>query len=82
MKCPTPCDDDCEATCHEWHRVAFKRTHSAGSCQVERHGGVSWNEIRCTMLSAMPAHEHSFTWCVEDEITDEIWVLLGGKATK
>lgn len=31
-KCPTPCDDDCEAGCHEVHQVAAKRTHLVADC--------------------------------------------------
>lgn len=31
--CPTICDDDCDARCHEWHQVTAKRSHIADSCQ-------------------------------------------------
>ena len=27
--CPTPCDGDCDADCHEWHAIPAKRTHQA-----------------------------------------------------
>jgi hypothetical protein len=27
-RCPTPCDSDCEATCHEVHLPRWKRTHA------------------------------------------------------
>jgi hypothetical protein len=30
--CPTPCDDDCEAPCHEAHSVTWKRDHDVGEC--------------------------------------------------
>jgi hypothetical protein len=30
-ECPTPCDDDCEAECHELHQVSWKRTHTPES---------------------------------------------------
>jgi hypothetical protein len=30
--CPTPCDDDCEAACHEWHYVHWKREHNPQAC--------------------------------------------------
>jgi hypothetical protein len=26
--CPTPCDDDCEADCHELHQVPRRRDHN------------------------------------------------------
>lgn len=35
-RCPTPCDTDCEAPCHEVHQVGYKRTHSTAECQVRR----------------------------------------------
>jgi hypothetical protein len=47
----------------------------------ERHGGVSWDQIHEAVRNHAPNHKHTI-WCFEDEITDEIWVLLGGKATK
>lgn len=34
--CPTPCDDDCEALCHEGHQVPFKRTHDPEECENGR----------------------------------------------
>lgn len=30
--CPTPCDDDCEATCHEAHQIRSKREHDVETC--------------------------------------------------
>lgn len=30
--CPTSCDDDCEARCHEGHVVTWKRDHEYESC--------------------------------------------------
>ncbi len=36
--CPTPCDPDCEAACHESHQIRYKQWHQPGwSCeQVQR----------------------------------------------
>lgn len=31
--CPTPCDEDCFATCHEWHYVPWKRGHDPQQCE-------------------------------------------------
>jgi hypothetical protein len=30
--CPTPCDSDCEASCHETHQVRWKRGHQPWAC--------------------------------------------------
>ncbi len=30
--CPTPCDPDCDAACHESHLPAFKRDHDPMRC--------------------------------------------------
>lgn len=30
--CPTICDDDCDATCHEAHEVPWKRQHNVEGC--------------------------------------------------
>lgn len=38
MSCPTPCDDDCEALCHEGHQVPWKREHDPEHCP----GGPNW----------------------------------------
>lgn len=32
MTCPTPCDLDCIADCHEWHEVVQKRSHNVYEC--------------------------------------------------
>lgn len=32
--CPTRCDDDCEATCHEGHSVLAKKDHPDEWCQL------------------------------------------------
>lgn len=31
--CPTACDDDCDAVCHEGHQIERKRWHSVEWCQ-------------------------------------------------
>jgi hypothetical protein len=31
-ECPTPCDDDCDAPCHEAHEVKWKRDHEPEEC--------------------------------------------------
>lgn len=33
MKCPTPCDDDCEAACHEAHLAPRLRDHDPDECR-------------------------------------------------
>jgi hypothetical protein len=30
--CPTLCEDDCEAACHEGHRVYWRREHRPEDC--------------------------------------------------
>lgn len=30
--CPTPCDADCVAPCHEGHQVVWKREHQPKDC--------------------------------------------------
>lgn len=30
--CPTPCDDDCDAGCHEHHNVIWRRDHQPEDC--------------------------------------------------
>lgn len=34
--CPTPCDPDCEAACHEVHKPAGKREHDPDQCPVQQ----------------------------------------------
>lgn len=31
--CPTECDSDCDAACHEWHAVPWKRHHDPVRCE-------------------------------------------------
>lgn len=35
-RCPTPCDSDCEARCHEGHEVSYKQRHNVAECQARR----------------------------------------------
>jgi hypothetical protein len=30
--CPTDCDDDCEAPCHEDHQPNYRRNHQSDQC--------------------------------------------------
>jgi len=30
--CPTECDDDCDAPCHEAHYVPWRRQHDPQNC--------------------------------------------------
>ncbi|MER6778438.1 MULTISPECIES: hypothetical protein [unclassified Streptomyces] len=30
--CPTDCDDDCDALCHEGHYVPWRRQHQPEDC--------------------------------------------------
>ena len=32
VRCPTLCDDDCEASCHEAHLPRHKREHDPAAC--------------------------------------------------
>ena len=41
--CPTPCDDDCDADCHEWHEVAYKREHDPYTCPGATESGLRRN---------------------------------------
>lgn len=36
MTCPTLCDAECEAPCHEAHQPYWKRTHDPATCHVLR----------------------------------------------
>lgn len=35
LRCPTPCDSDCGADCHESHEVSQKRAHEVDKCLDE-----------------------------------------------
>lgn len=37
--CPTPCDDDCDAPCHESHQPDFKRMHPVEICEANVASG-------------------------------------------
>lgn len=37
--CPTACDGDCEALCHEVHQPDFKRMHPVKYCEANVHRG-------------------------------------------
>jgi len=32
-RCPTPCDSECDAPCHEVHEVTYKREHNPRDCR-------------------------------------------------
>ena len=46
--CPTPCDPDCEAECHEVHNVTYKRGH-------QPHGCLEVREAIATTVERLPA---------------------------
>lgn len=35
--CPTACDPDCDAACHEVHAVRWRRTHNVADCEERAH---------------------------------------------
>ena len=38
-RCPTPCDADCDAVCHEGHKVGARRLHDPDQCPYIRNTG-------------------------------------------
>lgn len=40
-RCPTPCDDDCTAGCHEAHQPKWKRDHDPMACPSALNGAVN-----------------------------------------
>lgn len=36
--CPTDCDDDCDALCHEWHAIPSRRDHQPDQCPSAERG--------------------------------------------
>jgi hypothetical protein len=54
--CPTPCDDDCDAPCHETHQPDFKRHHPVDICEANVARGkppipVNWYPTGCSCLA-------------------------------
>lgn len=42
-RCPTFCDDDCEALCHEGHQVTWKRDHDLTVCEAMQTPAGTWS---------------------------------------
>jgi hypothetical protein len=55
--CPTACDPDCEASCHEVHELPWKRTH-----EVDQHPG------RHVQTFALPEPDLSFELTIVEGI--------------
>jgi hypothetical protein len=68
LVCPTPCDDDCEAFCHESHNVGYKRTHWPEDCPG--------HPLRAA-LAAAEAERDAYKAAVSDETGEGIrlWML-------
>jgi hypothetical protein len=54
--CPTGCDDDCEAICHEGHQVPWKRMHPVEICEANHARGrrpipEEWYPGGCSCLA-------------------------------
>jgi hypothetical protein len=53
--CPTGCDDDCDAPCHESHQVTWKRMHPVDLCEANVARGKppipeGWYPTSCSCL--------------------------------
>lgn len=44
-RCPTLCDDDCEARCHEGHEVSYKQRHDVAECQARSAGAEAYRRV-------------------------------------
>lgn len=44
-RCPTPCDSDCEARCHEGHQVGYKQTHDIAECQARSAAAEAYRRL-------------------------------------
>jgi hypothetical protein len=42
--CPTPCDPDCVAACHEGHQPRWKRSHEPADCVASRQASEPRSE--------------------------------------
>lgn len=54
--CPTPCDDDCEAVCHESHAADIDRLHPVEQCEHNARMGRApipdgWYPTGCSCLN-------------------------------
>lgn len=60
--CPTPCDDDCDAPCHEGHAVPWKRQHQVEDCLTAQRDAARAETIRLarTMREAL---DELISWC-------------------
>lgn len=58
IECPTPCDDDCDADCHEYHAPYGKREHEAGSCQTD---DIPYNPEANIVVS-----KETYEWLLEE----------------
>ena len=49
--CPTECDDDCDAPCHEAHKPTWKRDHDPATCRGDEppsiHSHAFWCKSQC-----------------------------------
>ena len=51
--CPTPCEADCGAQCHEAHAVASKRGHQPHGCHEIRVAIAGWVMAERTRITAV-----------------------------
>lgn len=69
--CPTECDDDCDAACHEGHHVPWKRHHEVDSCL----DGPAAEEQAGAALACVSSHcvggEHVYMRSTDADGADE-----------
>jgi hypothetical protein len=57
--CSTPCDDDCEAHCHESHKPADRRLHNPVTCLPEpAWGAISLDQLHEWVESVVEANKY------------------------
>jgi hypothetical protein len=52
-KCPTLCDDDCPALCHEVHEVDFNREHDVDTCKLLVQRNVAPYSANCYLCNLL-----------------------------
>lgn len=75
MTCPTSCDDDCDALCHEAHEPAEWRYHDPAACQEGRLEltvlgleDAHWTSAICWPVPCAPFEEHTIYYTINCEV--------------
>jgi hypothetical protein len=75
-RCPTLCDDDCEALCHEGHEVGYKQRHDVAECE-KRCAAEAWRYLLRPVKGIVVSEEAARAGVLDGSVEDVLALSRG-----